>query len=195
MPHISLHLRAVVLLMRIQDLGESYDLIVVGGGISGLSAAHFFKERTETVPKILILDNHDDFGGHAKRNEFVVNDRTMLAYGGSQSVESPSYYEEVSKKLLFDLGIDFNKFYKAYDFDYFKNRRLDTGFYFNKATYSVSQIVKNVPTFRYDLTYKESIKPDNIQRVASQLPISDQSKEEFIRLIFGSDRFFPRLKS
>ena len=108
-----------------EDLGEHYDLIVVGGGISGLSAAHFFKERTGKVPKILILDNHDDFGGHAKRNEFVVNGRTMLTYGGSQSLESPSYYEEVSKQLLLDLGIDVQKFYKAYDFDYFKNRKLD----------------------------------------------------------------------
>ena len=178
---------------EVKDTGESYDLIVVGGGISGLSAAHFFKDRTEQIPKTLILDNHDDFGGHAKRNEFVVNERTMLAYGGSQSIESPSYYEEVSKKLLSDLGIDFNKFYQAYDFDYFKNRGLDTGFYFNKTTYGVSQIVKNVPTFRYDLTYKDSIKPDNIQRVASQLPISDQSKEEFIRLFLDQTDFFPDL--
>ena len=176
-----------------EDLDESYDLIVVGGGISGLSAAHFFKERTGKVPKILILDNHDDFGGHAKRNEFVVNGRTMLAYGGSQSVESPSYYEEVSKKLLSDLGIDFEKFYTAYDFDYFKNRKFDTGFYFNKATYGVSRIVKNVPSFRYDLTYKESIKPENIQRVASQMPISEQSKKEFIRLFLDQTDFFPEL--
>ena len=176
-----------------KDLGESYDLIVVGGGISGLSAAHFFKERTGKVPKILILDNHDDFGGHAKRNEFVVNDRTMLAYGGSQSIESPSYYEEISKKLLTNLGIDFNKFYKAYDFDYFKNRKLDAGFYFNKATYGVSRIVKNVPSFRYELTYKDSIKPDNIQKVASQLPISDQSKKEFIKLFLDQTDFFPKL--
>jgi spermidine dehydrogenase len=122
-----------------------------------------------------------------------VNDRTMLAYGGSQSVESPSYYEEVSKKLLSDLGIDFKKFYKAYDFDYFKNRKLDTGMYFNEATYGVSRIVKNVPTFRYDLTYKESIKPDNIQRIASQMPISDQSKKEFIRLFLDQTDFFPEL--
>ena len=178
---------------EIKDTGESYDLIVVGGGISGLSAAYFFKDRVEQIPKTLILDNHDDFGGHAKRNEFVVNERTMLAYGGSQSIESPSYYEEVSKKLLSDLGIDFNKFYQAYDFDYFKNRGLDTGFYFNKTTYGVSQIVKNVPTFRYDLTYKDSIKPDNIQRVASQLPISDQSKEEFVRLFLDQTDFFPDL--
>ncbi len=178
---------------EVEDLGKSYDLIVVGGGISGLSAAHFFKERTKKIPKVLILDNHDDFGGHAKRNEFVVNNRTMLAYGGSQSIESPRYYEPVSKKLLTDLGIDFEKFYTAYDFDYFKNRKLDTGFYFNKATYGENRIVKNVPSFRYDLTYKESIKPDNIQRVASQMPISEESKEEFIRLFLDQTDFFPEL--
>src|SRR5690242_3497627 len=45
---------------------EHYDLVVVGGGISGLSAAYFFRERRPDA-KILILDNHDDFGGHAKR--------------------------------------------------------------------------------------------------------------------------------
>ncbi len=176
-----------------EDLGEHYDLIVVGGGISGLSAAHFFKERTGKVPKILILDNHDDFGGHAKRNEFVVNGRTMLTYGGSQSLESPSYYEEVSKQLLLDLGIDVQKFYKAYDFDYFKNRKLEAGMYFNKATYGVSRIVKNVPSFRYDLAYKETIKPENIERVASQMPISDQSKKEFIKLFLDQTDFFPEL--
>ena len=45
---------------EVQDLGESYDLVIVGGGISGLSAAHFFKERTTSIPSMLILDNHDD---------------------------------------------------------------------------------------------------------------------------------------
>ena len=176
-----------------EDLGEHYDLIVVGGGISGLSAAHFFKERTGKVPKILILDNHDDFGGHAKRNEFVVNGRTMLTYGGSQSLESPSYYEEASKQLLLDLGIDVQKFYKAYDFDYFKKRKIEAGMYFNEATYGVSRIVKNVPSFRYDLAYKETIKPENIERVASQMPISDQSKKEFIKLFLDQTDFFPEL--
>jgi len=178
---------------EVQNLGENYDLIIVGGGISGLSAAHFFKERTGKAPKMLILDNHDDFGGHAKRNEFVVNGRTMLAYGGSQSIESPSYYEEVSKNLLLDLGVDVQKFYKAYDFDYFKNRKLEAGMYFNEATYGVSRIVKNVPSFRYDLDYKETIKPENIERVASQMPISDQSKKEFIKLFLDQTDFFPEL--
>src|SRR5437762_7081111 len=51
-----------------KDTGEAYDLIVVGGGISGLSAAHFYRKLAGANARILILDNHDDFGGHAKLN-------------------------------------------------------------------------------------------------------------------------------
>src|SRR5882724_5822051 len=54
------------------DTGETYDLVIVGGGISGLSAAHFYRKTAGPQARILILDNHDDFGGHAKRNEFRV---------------------------------------------------------------------------------------------------------------------------
>src|SRR5450432_4269271 len=52
------------------DTGEEYDLIIVGAGLSGLAAAHFYRAQTSAKSRILILDNHDDFGGHAKRNEF-----------------------------------------------------------------------------------------------------------------------------
>src|SRR5215470_7231738 len=68
------------------DTGEGYDLIVVGGGISGLTAAYRFRNKAGGQAKILILDNHDDFGGHAKRNEFQVNGRLLLSYGGTQSI-------------------------------------------------------------------------------------------------------------
>jgi len=51
-------------------LDEKYDLIIVGCGISGLASAHFYRERAGANAKVLILENHDDFGGHAKRNEF-----------------------------------------------------------------------------------------------------------------------------
>jgi spermidine dehydrogenase len=48
--------------------GETYDLVVVGGGIGGLAAAYFYRKSAGRDARILILDNHDDFGGHAKRN-------------------------------------------------------------------------------------------------------------------------------
>ena len=52
---------------------EHYDLVIVGGGISGLAAARFYR-KSRPDARILILDNHDDFGGHAKRNEFRIGD-------------------------------------------------------------------------------------------------------------------------
>jgi spermidine dehydrogenase len=65
---------------------DVYDLIIVGAGISGLSAAHFYAAKHPHA-RILILDNHDDFGGHAKRNEFEVNGRKILGYGGAQTMQ------------------------------------------------------------------------------------------------------------
>ena len=69
---------------------ERYDLVVVGGGISGLAAAWFYRRARGADARILILDNHDDFGGHAKRNEFMLDGRLVIGYGGSQSIDSPN---------------------------------------------------------------------------------------------------------
>ncbi len=91
-----------------RDTGENYDLIVVGGGISGLAAAHFFRARYGAASRILILENHDDFGGHAKRNEFQLDGRMQLLNGGTLSIESPRPYGAVAEGLLRTLGIDLN---------------------------------------------------------------------------------------
>jgi len=63
---------------KLADTGETYDLVVVGAGISGLAAAYFYRKSAGPQARVLILDNHDDFGGHAKRNEFEAGGRKLL---------------------------------------------------------------------------------------------------------------------
>ena len=99
---------------------HDYDLVVVGGGISGLSAAYFFRQRYGNDAKILILDNHDDFGGHARRNEFNVNGEELICYGGSQSIDTPSAYSSASSQLLKDIKIHTERFYEYYDQSFFR---------------------------------------------------------------------------
>ncbi len=88
------------------DTGERYDLVVVGAGISGLSSAWFFRQALGPDVKVLLLDNHDDFGGHAKRNEFRHGGRVFLAQGGTESIETPFPYSHTARALLTELGID-----------------------------------------------------------------------------------------
>jgi spermidine dehydrogenase len=95
---------------------ERYDLIVVGAGISGLAAAFFYRRAAGPSARILVLDNHDDFGGHAKRNEFTLDGRLVIGYGGSESIDSPNtQYSDVAKALLRDLGVEIARFETAFD--------------------------------------------------------------------------------
>jgi spermidine dehydrogenase len=119
--------------------GETYDLVVVGGGISGLAAAYFYRKSVGADARILILDNHDDFGGHAKRNEFRVGNRMVLSYGGTQSIESPGKYSDVAKGLIKEIGIETERFYKDYDSKLYA--KLGTAAFFDKETFGEDRVI------------------------------------------------------
>ncbi|HUL17604.1 MAG TPA: NAD(P)-binding protein [Terriglobales bacterium] len=71
------------LLATATDTGETYDCVIVGGGISGLAAALFFLRRAGSGANCLILEDHPIFGGEAKQNEFEVDGKRLIAHQGS----------------------------------------------------------------------------------------------------------------
>lgn len=166
---------------------REYDLVVVGGGISGLSAAFMFRQQAGPDARILILDNHDDFGGHAKRNEFTIDGKTVIGYGGSQSIDSPGSYSPQSRKLIRDIGIETDRFYDYFDRDFFRDRELGHGIYFSAEQYGKDSIHPIV------VAPWESELAADPEALINDYPLSVDAKESFIRLLQGPHNHLPGL--
>lgn len=155
----------------------TYDLVVVGGGISGLSAAFFYRQRAGKDASILVLDNHDDFGGHAKRNEFDVDGTKLVCYGGSQSIDTPGHYSPVAKQLLKDIGIHTERFYDYFDREYFRKRHFDSGIYFCEEAYGADAVHPNA------MRYFGGGEERDVATIVTAYPLADASRESLARLL------------
>jgi spermidine dehydrogenase len=179
-----------------QDTGESYDVVIVGGGISGLAGAHFYRKAAGANARILILDNHDDFGGHAKRNEFQVGNKTLLGYGGTYSIESPEPYSAVAKSLIEELGIEVATFSKYLDRDLYGSMGRVPKIFFDKESFGSDKLVDDPCPFPGGETYDLAVAGSAAwARFLAEAPIAEQARKDVFRLCREKKDYLPGLNS
>jgi spermidine dehydrogenase len=120
--------------------GEHYDLVVVGAGISGLAAAYIYRRDIKADARILVLDNHDDFGGHAKRNEFSIGGNTLIGFGGTQFIEGPKNYPAVAAGVIQELGIDATRYSDYHQESLYHSLGLTEGCFFDAETFGADYL-------------------------------------------------------
>jgi spermidine dehydrogenase len=179
-----------------EDTGEVYDLIIVGGGISGLSAAHFYRKVAGGNARILILDNHDDFGGHAKRNEFRVNNAFRLGFGGTFSIESPAPYSAVAKAVIEELGVDVPSYSRYVNKQLYPSAGLHSKIFFDKETFGVDKLVINYhPRGGGESEDSASASQELLKQFLADAPLPDPAKRDLLRLYQEPKDYYPGLTS
>jgi spermidine dehydrogenase len=169
----------------VRDAGERvYDLVVVGAGLSGLAAAYFFRRQHGPQSKILILDNHDDFGGHAKRNEFWHDGEMYLVNGGTLNVEAPSQYSAIAAELLRELGIDRERYFEknAAMWSRYRDMGLQDSMFFDRETFGADKLVVGWGEMPID----EFVK---------QAPLTEDVRRDVVRLFEGKEDYLAHLSS
>jgi spermidine dehydrogenase len=174
--------------------GERYDLVVVGAGLSGLAAAHHFRKAAGPRARILILDNHDDFGGHARRNEFTDDGRTFIGYGGSFAIDSPAAYSGAARALVSELGVDVSRWSSVVDHKLYSSRGLRSGVFFDKETFGADRLVPApASAAEGEGADDEADAADAWPRFVAASPLSDAARAGLLRLVRERVDYLPGL--
>ena len=167
------------------DINEHYDLVVVGSGMSGLAAAYFFRKALPNS-KVLVLEACDDFGGHARRNEFRVDGRQVVAAGGAYHIQLPETYTPEGKALLADIGVDMPRCYEAIGRAYEKLARyqMTSTVFFRGEIYGRDQLVS--PALDFSGAGDSFQPPVSWSGFLSRTPLSEKARADILRIVESS---------
>lgn len=181
-------------LSGVNHTNETYDMVVVGGGLSGLSAAYFFLKNAGRSARVLVLDNHDDFGGHAKRNEFSHNGRLLAINGGTLNIENIGRYPEAAKSLLNEIGVDVERYRKnnAGNRDLYRSLGLGSAYFFDKETWGADKLVVRPAANGGGGGGRGAMTSDYV----GTMPLNERARKDLLRL-YSSEQpdYMPGLSS
>lgn len=175
-----------------EDTKETYDLVVVGAGMSGLAAACFYRKFFGHA-KVLVLDNCDDFGGHARRNEMTVNGHQVLAPAGTIGITDWNSFHPAARDLLNDIGIDPDRFIAtvANDVTQYAKMGLRNGAFFDKETFGVDRLVVGHPLGMSG--FASADKPMDLAEFVDKAPLSAAVRASLLERQNTTKDYFPGL--
>lgn len=160
------------------DTGEVFDLAIVGGGLSGLGAAFYFKKAAGAKKKCIIIENHNIFGGEANRNEFAVNGQLLIGPQASNSFVVIDDPEVPGYEIYSELGVPARFKYSEPDSS---RKKL----YFDRTNYGFMLWYDNVPGFGYffenPLTGTPELALDIWERKLENTPFNEKAKQDFFK--------------
>jgi spermidine dehydrogenase len=164
------------------DTGETYDCVIVGGGVSGLAAALFFQRQARSNAKCLVLENHPIFGGEAKQNEFLVDGKRLISHQGSAIYQLHSQ-ESFIGQFYDSIGL------KTQKLDYQKWAGPAPEMPLSQTPYEATGMAKGQYGFWFGTKFGQ--KPgmwlvDPVGKNLKDAPVSETTRTEWLRWLKGS---------
>ena len=171
---------------EVEDTGEEYDMVIIGGGFSGIGAAYQFHKKHGTTKKCLIIENHPVFGGEAKQNEFEVDGYKLCGPQGSNDFGPPDRNDNsLIADIYRDTGLPFEYAFVKHDPEKTKVRApLEHfyGVYWDEERYDTGYFLGNDA----ETPWVVNPRKDNLAR----LPWSDRLKAELNRAFADKEEYY-----
>ncbi|MEU4832393.1 NAD(P)-binding protein [Streptosporangium sp. NPDC023615] len=163
-----------------EPTGEHYDLVVVGAGVSGVSAAYRWLEQAPRA-RILILDDHEEIGGHALRHGSPAGGRggSPVAYDGAGCAEEQAAWTPEGRELLGKLGLRSRGPGRHADHDPYPDTPMHDSVFCDRETFSSERLVV--------------FTPGRAGRWITDLPVTEQARRDLLRLYRDPPDWFPGL--